>query len=172
MNSANRAFGTVSWKHHTLKSRLAMFSTLILPVLLYNCGLWTLSKTLTSKLDTWHRRKLRIVLGIFYPHRISNKQLYQQTKQRPLSEICRQRRLLWFGHIARQHPDSTSRKALEMAMNTSDIKKPRGRPLLRWIDIVRHDLKPFNISPLEAMSLACDKNAWLDIIKSSSSKAY
>ena len=62
MSSANRAFGTVSWKRHTLNSRLAMFSTLILPVLLYNCGLWTLSKTLTSKLDTWHRRKLRIVL--------------------------------------------------------------------------------------------------------------
>ena len=136
MNPANRAFGTVSWKRHTLKSRLAMFSTLILPVLLYNCGLWTLSKTLTSKLDTWHQRKLRIVLGIFNPHRISNKRLYQQTKQRPLSEICRQRRLLRFGHIARQHPDSTSRKALEMAMNSRDIKKPRGRPLLRWIDIV------------------------------------
>ena len=114
MNSANRAFGTVPWKRHTLKSRLAMFSTLILPVLLYNCGLWTLSKTLTSKLDTWHRRKLRIVLGIFYPHRISNKQLYQQTKQRPPSEICRQRRLLHvfnsntagfivqFGHSARR----------------------------------------------------------------------
>ena len=28
MSSADRAFGTVSWKRHTLKSRLAMFSTL------------------------------------------------------------------------------------------------------------------------------------------------
>ena len=38
-NAANRAFGTIAWKRHTILSRLPMFTTLILPVLLYNCGL-------------------------------------------------------------------------------------------------------------------------------------
>ena len=43
---------------------------------------------------------------------------------------------------------------------------------LDFSGVVRNDLKPFNISPLEAMSLACDKTAWLHIIESSSSKTY
>ena len=71
INAANRAFGTIAWKRHTLLSRMLMFTTLILPVLLYNCGLWTLTAALGNRLDTWHRRKLRSILGVVYPQKIS-----------------------------------------------------------------------------------------------------
>ena len=55
IRAANRAFGTISWRRHTLTSRLSIFTVLILPVLLYNCGLWTMTCQLGSKLDVWHR---------------------------------------------------------------------------------------------------------------------
>ena len=48
VSAANRAFAGIPWKRHNLNSRLCMFSCLILPVLLYNCALWTLSQTLTD----------------------------------------------------------------------------------------------------------------------------
>ena len=112
-----------------------MFTVLILPVLLYNCGLWTPTKQLANRLDVWHRRKLRHLI-ITHLHHISNDNLYQRTNQVPISSTCRRRRLLWLGHVIREGPGA-SYEALQLALNTSDIKRPRGRPPRRWVDSVK-----------------------------------
>ena len=102
------------------------------PFCYYNCALWTLSKALSSKLDTmsciWHRKKLNFLMNIHHPHHITNNHLYSQTNSIRITSICRERRLLWFGHVVRQCPHSPSYQALMLATDTSDIKKPRRRP--------------------------------------------
>eukprot|EP00117_Sycon_ciliatum_P006854 scpid36527/ scgid3957/ Retrovirus-related Pol polyprotein LINE-1; Long interspersed element-1; Reverse transcriptase; Endonuclease len=95
IGAASRAFGSIAWKRHCLDSRLCMFSVLIVPVLLYNCGLWTLTKRQNEQLDVWQRRKLRYIFGVHYPHCISNQILYEKSKQQPISRVCKRRRLLW-----------------------------------------------------------------------------
>eukprot|EP00117_Sycon_ciliatum_P002356 scpid25615/ scgid4849/ LINE-1 reverse transcriptase homolog len=139
IGAANRAFGSISWKRHKLSSRLCMFSALILPILLYNCGLWALTQQLSNRLDAWHRRKLRYLLGVVYPHHMSNAKVYASTRQGPVGTTCRvrRRRLLWLGHVVREGRNSASYQALEMAINTRDIKRPRGQPHLRWIDNIK-----------------------------------
>ena len=164
ISKANRAFGSISWRRHSFQSRLCMFNCLIMPILLYNCGLWTLSKLLNDKLDKWQRRKLRVLLQIVYPQRITNNNLYTETKQSPVSATCRRRRLLWFGHVVREGPESASFQALELSINTNDIKKPRGRPPLRWIDTIRHDLKAADLSVESALQAAGDRLTWLDTV--------
>ena len=164
ISKANRAFGSISWRRHSFQSRLCMFNCLIMPILLYNCGLWTLSKLLNDKLDKWQRRKLRVLLQIVYPQRITNNNLYTETKQSPVSATCRRRRLLWFGHVVREGPESASFQALELSINTNDIKKTRGRPPLRWIDTIRHDLKAADLSVESALQAAGDRLTWLDTV--------
>ena len=63
-----------------------------MPILLFNCGLWTLFKLLNDKLDEWGNP--RVLMQIVYPQRITNKNLHAETKS-PASATCR---LLWFGH--------------------------------------------------------------------------
>ena len=104
-------------------------------------------------------------LGITYPQRISNTALYARTEQTPLSQVCRQRRLLWFGHVVREGEESSSFQALLMSINTTDIRRPRGRPRLRWIDVVKKDLQCINLSLLDAVQSASDRAAWLEIVK-------
>ena len=102
MSAANSAFSTIFWKRHSLHSRLTMFQCLIIPILLYNCGLWTLTKALSDKLDIWHRKKLNFLHNLRHPHHIiSNFALYTLNGSRSLSSICKERTLLWFGHAAR-----------------------------------------------------------------------
>ena len=132
---------------------------LIPPVLLYNCALWTLSQTLTDVVNVWHRQKLRTIIGITYPQRISNTALYARAEQTTLSQFCRQQRLLWFGHVVREGAESSSFQALQMSINTTDIRRPRGRPRLRWIDVVKKDLKCINLSLLDAVQSASDRAA-------------
>ena len=80
------------------------------------------------------------------------------------SAVPRQRRLLWFGHVVREGEESSSFQALLMSINTTDIRRPRGRPRLRWIDVVKKDLQCINLSLLDAVQSASDRAAWLEIV--------
>ena len=81
--------------------------------------------------------------------------------------FCRRHRLLWLGHVVREGRNSASYQALEMAINTRDIKRPRGRPHLRWIDNIKNDLKHANIdiSDCQKFELALDKKKWLMLVE-------
>ena len=129
------------------------------------CGLWALTQQLSNRLDAWHRRKLRYLLGVVYPHHMSNAKVYASTRQGPVSTTCRRRRLLWLGHVVREGRNSASYQALEMAINTRDIKRPRGRPHLRWIDNIKSDLKHANIDISDCFELALDKKEWLMLVE-------
>ena len=54
------------------KTRLKLYNSLVKSILLYNCATWALTETDENKLDSFHRRQLRRVLGIHYPTKISN----------------------------------------------------------------------------------------------------
>ena len=43
-------------------------------------------------------------------------------------------------------------------------KKNRGRPPLRWIDTIRHDLKAADLSVESALQAAGDRLTWLDTV--------
>ena len=55
----------------------------------------------------------------------------------PMAEFLREKRLRWFGHVQRRDKDDATRKILQM---TVDGKRNRGRPKLRWRDLVRDDM--------------------------------
>ena len=54
------------------KRRIRLYNALVLPVLLYNCGTWGPTKAMLERLDRFHRRQLRILIGVHYPDRITN----------------------------------------------------------------------------------------------------
>ena len=55
----------------------------------------------------------------------------------PMAEFLRDKRLIWFGHVQRRDKDEATRKILQMAV---DGKRNRGRPKLRWRDLVKDDM--------------------------------
>ena len=88
--------------------KLRMFNEYILLILLYNCGTWSLTKTSEEKLDAFHRRILRRVIGVFWPENIPNVKLYCKTSQIKLSSTIRNRRL-----ILRLSPDSPAQTSMD-----------------------------------------------------------
>ena len=51
--------------------------------------------------------------------------------------------------------------AYQMARAISDIRRRRGRPQTRWIDVVRTDLRKIGLTLAEAEQAALDKKAWI-----------
>ena len=62
-----------------LEKKIKIYRALVKSVLLYNCGTWGVSTNVQQRLDAYHRRYLRRILGMKYPTRISNEKLYEVT---------------------------------------------------------------------------------------------
>ncbi|KAL9988135.1 hypothetical protein ACROYT_G002541 [Oculina patagonica] len=87
------------YSNHT---KLKILKSCVTSVLLYGAEMWRITSTDIEQLDVFHRKCLRRILGIFWPHTISNCDLYERTKERPISETVKVRRWRWIGHILRR----------------------------------------------------------------------
>ena len=67
-------------KHLNEHLQIELYKKLIKPVLLYNSSTWGLTANDELKLDTFHRKQLRRVIGKRYPDKISNAKLYEKCK--------------------------------------------------------------------------------------------
>ena len=65
---------------------------------------------------------------------VRNADIWKEAHMQTVAEILREKRLRWFGHVQRRDKDEATRKILQM---TIDGKRNRGRPKLRWRDIVK-----------------------------------
>ena len=109
------------------EKKLTLYNALVLSILLYNSSTWSLTKEQTNSLDTFHRRQLRRLLGIFWSDKISNNDLYARCHCRPLSEITKHRRLTFLGHILRRDRNIPANLAINNFFNHTESKKYRGR---------------------------------------------
>ena len=100
-------------KRLSVSHKIRIFRAYVETTLLYNSETWALTPTLENSLDQFHRRLLRIAVNIRYPKKISSVNLYNPTKETPISVKIKKRRLALFGHILRLHPDTPAQQALQ-----------------------------------------------------------
>ena len=140
---ATSVFGRLSsvWKSHrlSLSTKLKLYNTLVLSVVLYGASTWTLTVELKRQLDVFDTRAQRRILGLRWFDFVSNNSLRARTKQIPLSVLIRQARHRLCGHIARFPPQSDVRR-LAFSNPPAAWKRPPGRPPARWLDQLSRDV--------------------------------
>ena len=124
----NDAIWKKNWKTK-LTTRIQLYETPVKSVLLCNCGTWGVSKDDQRKLNSFHRRQLRKVIGIQWRHKISNNKLYKITGTKPLSITITERRWKLLGHILRRPADCSARKPMRYYFEdrTNNIFRVRRR---------------------------------------------
>jgi len=68
-------------KFISLWTKIRIFDSNLKSVLLYGSETWRLTKKIISELQTFSNRRLRYILGVWWPRKISNEELWQRTKQ-------------------------------------------------------------------------------------------
>jgi hypothetical protein len=167
------AFNTIKniWNHHryiSAKTRLRIYNSIVLPILLYNIETLALTKQQLSELDTFHRKQLRAVLNIKYPVIIDNKKLYNITNSTPISILTIEKRWKLFGHILRSSP-ATPANIAAIYYFQNNIKNHGQKITLP--KILHDDLSPLNLTLsnetdyifLQTKALQRDK--WQDFTK-------
>ncbi|XP_022793605.1 uncharacterized protein LOC111332515 [Stylophora pistillata] len=105
--------GTKRGNAPTTKTVLRVFGSNLKVVLLYGSETWRLTKSLEQKLEVFINKSLRNILGIWWPRKIRNKELWRQTGQRPLEQEIRQRAWGWISRTLRRPDGYVVKKALE-----------------------------------------------------------
>ena len=108
------------------EKKMKLYNAMVKSVLMYNSCTWGLTKEDEKNLDSFHRKQLRIVLGVFYPNRIRCEKLYKVTKSRPITIDITRARWKMFGHVLRMNEKTPARKAMKYF-----FQDPQGTPKFR-----------------------------------------
>ena len=120
--------------------RIELYDKLIKPVLLYNSSTWGLTANDELKLDTFHRKQLRRVIGKRYPDKISNKKLYEKCKTYPISLHITELRWQKFGHILRLNSNTPAYKSMLYYFTTSSVEFYRGADRTTIVTTLNRDI--------------------------------
>ena len=91
------------WRSNTIsrKTKLRLYKTLVVPVLLYGCETRKMNKADDKAIDILHNKCLRKTLRIKWQDHVSTKELLERASMKPLSEEVKYRRWNMIGHILR-----------------------------------------------------------------------
>jgi hypothetical protein len=104
------------------------YNAFVLPVLLYNCGTWGVTEAVIEKLEVFHRRQLREVLGV-RKRQLSNKELYEKCGTDRLRGDIIYARWSLFGHVLRLDKETPAQLAMDYYVRLGEGEKgPLGRP--------------------------------------------
>ena len=164
---ASRAFGSLRKSvfldnniHKTTKAKI--YQACVLSILLYGAECWVPLKKHIRKLNSFHHRCIRAILGISnhqqWQQRISTRSiLCQWGDEEPVGMKITRRRLEWLGHLARMPEYRTPKTALFSWLPQS---RPRCGPRRRWRDVIRSDLKTLEVTEHEWCTKANSRSEW------------
>ena len=130
MDSLNRGI----WRCRYLcrRTKLRVFRTLVIPVLLYGCETWTLNSALKRRINSFGTRCLRRIMGYTWRDRVSNQRLFRETDSRPITSQIEERQLRLYGHVARL-PEDDPAHGVVSARDNPEWRRPLGRPQNSWL---------------------------------------
>jgi exonuclease III len=151
--------GIMCDKRMPIQLKAKVYKTVVRPVLMYGSELWALRKAEQQLIERTEMRMLRWMLGVSRMERIRNVEIRKRVGVVNISDKMRECRLRWLGHVVRRDERNQIRRVWELEV---DGKRPRGRPKLRWKDVVRKDMSDRKID----VSLANDRILWRAAIRS------
>ena len=141
----------------SLKSTLRIFTSNVKSVLLYGADTWRTTKYLVNKLQVFVNKSLRSILGIRWPEKIRNEDLWQRTGQKPLEFELKRRAWQWIGHTLRKPDGCIAKTVLEW---NPQGKRRRGRPRQSWRRTRMAELDEQGTTWAAAKKIAQNRTRW------------
>jgi len=153
---------SVLWRNKAISfpTKIKLYKSLVLSVLLYGCESWTLTTDLERRIQAFENKCYRRMLGISYREHITNDYVWQRVnilagRQEFLLSTVKRRKLSWFGHVCRHN--TLSKIILQGNVNGG---RRRGRPRKSWKDNIK-EWTGQSMSSL--LRVAEDRDRWATI---------
>ncbi|PNF36118.1 hypothetical protein B7P43_G10966, partial [Cryptotermes secundus] len=146
-----------------------IYRTIILPVVLYGCEIWSLTFREEYRLSVFENRVLR---GIFGPKRaevtggwrkLHNEELHNLHSSPSIIRTIKSRRMRWMGE---------TRNAYRILVGKPEGKRPLGRPRRAWADNIKMELREIGWDGMDWINLVQDRDQWRALVNTGSIKCW
>ncbi|KAI8516013.1 hypothetical protein Bbelb_068260 [Branchiostoma belcheri] len=163
IGKASVAFGRLTkrlWQEHgiRLSTKIAVYIAVVLSTLLYCCETWTTYRRHIQLLEQFQQRCLRNICNIRWQDKVSNLQVLEKCGLTSVECMIVKCQLRWVGHVVRME-DSRIPKVL-LYGQLKQGQRNLGRPLKRYRDNLKANLKSCNIDANSWEEIAHDRTAW------------
>ena len=135
-----------------------VYKACVRSVLTYEAETWAMKAGVFQRLRATERRVLRMICGVTLKDIVESTVIASKVRVDDLEEHLRQKRLRWFGHIARRDEEVEIKEVFESKI---EGWRKRGRPVKRWIDVVEEDMKKRGVVQQDAG----DRENWRRAVK-------
>ena len=148
------------WNNSSLteKTRLRVFQACVLSTFLYGSETWTTYAKKEKKLNSFHMRCLRCILHIHWEEKVPDTEVRERANRNSMLAMLRERCLRWLGHVKRMQLCHINKDILYGEL--TEGKRKAGRPLLRFKDTCKTDVKLCGIDIGTWEKQANDRPAW------------
>ena len=163
LSKASSAFGRLrssTWDRRGISTstKIKVYNAVVLPSLLYGCETWTVYNSQAKKLNTFHMKCLRKILNVSYEERIPDTEILERAQSESIFAKLKKSQLRWAGHVSRMDDSRIPKQLLYGELCVG--KRHRGRPKLRYKDVLKQSLNDCDIDPKEWEYAAKDRPAW------------
>ena len=152
-----------------LKTKITVYKACVLSVLLYGSETWPIYAKEVNRLNTFHLRNLRRILGVSWRDKVTNVEVLEQTGCDSMHTILSTRRLRWLGHVCRLENNRLPK--ITLYSETVCGSRSRGRPLLRFNDRIRDDLRHCGISATTVEQTCVGRMEWRRLLRNGASQS-
>ncbi|XP_066282992.1 uncharacterized protein [Branchiostoma lanceolatum] len=142
----------------SVKTKMAVYNACVLSTLLYGSETWSTYAKQENRLNAFHMRCMRRILGISWKDKVTNTEVLSRAGLPTMFTLLRQRRLRWLGHVRRMEDGRIPKDLLYGELISG--KRRTGRPQLRFKDVCKRDLKALDINTEHWEDLASDRSRW------------
>ncbi|XP_038064799.1 uncharacterized protein LOC119735166 [Patiria miniata] len=153
-----------------LPLKIMVYETCILSILLYGSEGWTAYRRQERRLNAFHLRCLRSILGLTWRDRVPNTEILWRTECLDMRTLLQKRRLRWIGHVIRM--DDACLPKYILFGELPNAPRPVGCPKLRYKDVVKRDLQSFSINLTDWESVAANRLGLRSVLHQGSSLAH
>jgi hypothetical protein len=111
----------------------------------------------------------RVLRRIFGPKRevtggwrkLHNEEFHNLYSSPSIIRMVKSRRMSWAGHVARMREN---RNAYRILVGMPEGKRPLGRPIRRWVDNIKMDLREIGWGGMDWIDLAQNREQWRALV--------
>ena len=123
---------------------------------------WRFTKKIITQLQTFTNCRLWYILGVWWPKKISNEELWQRTLQERIEVTIRRRKWRWIGHTLRKPATNITRLSLEW--NPQGVSR-KGGPKKSWRRTIQQEYEDLGMSWQEVKRNAKDWVRWKAVVE-------
>ena len=105
--------------YHQLKCKVtSVYTAIVIPTAIYACETWKRTVMIAHRLDVFHCRCLRVILGISWRDHVTNEEVMTRAGMERLQDIVTTRRRKMAGHALRLQRERSARTAMYTVKTT------------------------------------------------------